>query len=344
MTTTATTQPCDSIRSETSQRIAIYVAGDGNIFFPALVALNSIRQHNQHIPFDYYMLFDEADLSPRMRALLDEHEIGFIDTGKLHQYGSLEEFGLMSENIWPREVFYNWLVPHHLSSMGYSHAVKADYDLLCVQSYNLSDILLQTETFAGNTWTQDMQKDGIDPETLTTLGFAEGEAVRIPYFNVGFVAINVDLYLSRSVFDRFKWIYKTIQDQKNVVKVAEQAAIAMLCALDKHKIRHLSKDYNMRITGLPDLSADLVPKIRNVHYLTSNKPWKPLSFKYIPAYASDTRAGLYLFRNLWLNSASKVSGFEEFISERPLTDVEYVGLFSRVLSEIYTRHNTNKVS
>ena len=327
-----------------SPRIAIYVAGDGNIFFPALVALNSIRAHNAHIPFDYFMFFDEEDLSPRMQQLLDEHEITFVDTQKLSQYGSLDNLGLMTENIWPREVFYNWLVPHHLAALGYSHAVKADYDLLCVGRYNLADILIQTETFAGNTWLQDMAKDGIEKETLSELGIIATDApVRIPYFNVGFVPINVDTYVRRDVFGSFKSIYMQIQEQKNTVKVAEQAAIALLCAIDGHKIRHLTKDYNMRITGLPDIQTDLMPELRNIHYLTSNKPWKPVSFKYISAYAGDTRAGLYLFRNVWLNAASKVRGYDEFISQSPLTDLEYVGLFSRVLKEIYARHNASRL-
>lgn len=328
------------MESVESQRIAIYVAGDANIFFPGLVALNSIREHNPHIPFDYFMLFDESDLSPRMRNLVDEYEINFIDTQKLEQYGSLDDFGIMAEKMWPREVFYNWLVPHHLFDLGYSHAVKADYDLLCVGGYNLSDILIQTETFAGNTWLQDMHKDGITKDTLSAVGIeSNGATARIPYFNVGFVPINLDLYVKRDVFGSFKDIYTLIQRQGGRVNVAEQAAIAMLCIANEHKIRHLTKDYNMRVTGLPDLHADLMPELRNLHYLTSNKPWKPVSFNYISAYATDRRAGLYLFRNVWLNAASKIRGYDEFVSQSPLTDLEYVGLFSRVLKEIYTRHN-----
>jgi lipopolysaccharide biosynthesis glycosyltransferase len=318
------------------KKIAVYIAGDSNIFFPGLVALNSIRIHNGHIPFDYFMFFEKDHLTPRMAELLETYGINFLDSTELDSFGSVEGMAVMAEKVWPAEVFNNWLAPMYFHEAGYEVAVKADYDLLCMAPYALADLAVTKETFASFTWSQNLTADGVTQETLIDLGVPpENTLGRLQYFNVGFVSINTSLYVERQVFERFKEIYSRLVGQSGKVKAAEQAAIALLCSVDNLLIRHIGKDYNVRATVLPDLAGDLMPKVRNIHFLTSNKPWKPVSFAYLSAYAKDDRAGLYMYRNIWLHEASKVDCFEEFVSQRPLTDLELLGLWTRVLGEVY---------
>lgn len=324
-----------------SPRVAVYTAGDANIFFPALVAFKSIREHNADLPFDYFMCFNGDGLTPRMTDLMDRYGVQFLDTADLSKHGSIADLTLMTETVWPSEVFLNWVAPIYFAEAGYSHALKVDYDILCVAPYALADILMHSETFGGNTWGQQLLKDGITVETLAKLGLTDYSAAsRTTYFNVGFVAINLDRYVSGKVFDRFKEVYATLQSQDGAVNVAEQASICIVAAVDGHKVRHLGKDYNMRVTQFPDLAGDLRPEIRNIHFLTSNKPWRPISFKYLKHYVTSERAGLFFYRNIWLNAASKVDGFAEFVAERPLNEMQMVGLWSRVMTDLYGAHRT----
>jgi len=324
-----------------SPRVAVYTAGDANIFFPALVAFKSIREHNADLPFDYFMCFDREGLTPRMSELMDRYDVRFLDTAELSRHGSIEDLALMTETVWPSEVFLNWVAPLHFAEAGYSHALKVDYDILCVAPYALADILMHSETFGGNTWGQLLLKDGITAGTLAMLGLpGYSSQSRTAYFNVGFVAINLDRYVEGKVFDRFKEVYSVLQAQDGSVNVAEQAAICIIAAVDGHKVRHLGKDYNMRVTQFPELSGDLMPVIRNIHFLTSNKPWRPVSFKYLKHYITSERAGLFFYRNIWLNAASEVDGFAEFVAERPLSEMQMVGLWSRVMTDLYAAHRT----
>jgi lipopolysaccharide biosynthesis glycosyltransferase len=313
------------------RRIAVYIAGDSNIFFPALVAIDSIQRHNQHLPFDYFMSFEESGLTDQMRFSLTKRNITFVDVDSLGEHGTVDDLPLMGESRWPKHVFYNWLLPNYLHAVGYQYALKVDYDLLCVEMYELSDVRFPDNTMAGLTFDLNLLGEGVAPEHLTDLPDPE----HTPYYNAGFVPINLARYVEQDTFGRFKDVYMRIQSGGKKIANAEQAALAIVGTMDPTPIHRLDAAYNQRITLLPALTPKAKPILKNIHYLTHNKPWLPVDFRYLSGYVKIKRTGVYLYRNIWLNYASEIEGFSDFVKVRPHTDLQTIGIMAKVLDAHY---------
>lgn len=323
-------------KSSMAERLAVYIAGDHNIFFPGLVTLATIKQHNPTAPIDLFMLFDEAGLTPRMRELLDKYGINFIPVEALSEYGRIDDMAQMQENVWPTEVFYNWLAPLKFWDMGYRDIVKADYDMLCVAPWDISELRLSGADLATTNWKQSAFKDGVLEETADSIGWVpRDDKGTIDYSNVGFVAIDGRSYAQSDFFTVFKSVYQALMAQSGKVAAAEQVAFGITIELVGLKLGKIDKSYNHRVSTLPELDENYFPKIRNIHYLTSNKPWKPLTFKYMHAYAKDGRGGIFLFRNLWLKRAAHIEGFSEFVDQRPHDELNELGIALNVVKSVY---------
>lgn len=318
-----------------AERIAVYIAGDSNIFFPGLVTLTSMKQHNPFAPIDYFMLFNADGLTGRMRALLNKHEISFIPVEHLKEFGTIDDMAQMPENVWPTEVFYNWLAPMAFWDRGYRDIVKADYDMLCVASWTISDLRMTDAHMGTTNWYQSAFADGVLPETAAKLGWSpRDDKGTIDYSNVGFVAIDGRSYVRSDFFGVFKRTYQTLMNQSERIAASEQVAFGIAVELCGLKLKKVDKSYNHRVTTIPELDQHFRPNLRNIHFLTSNKPWNPLSFKYMHAYAKDGRAGLFLYRNVWLKSAARVEGFNEFVDERPLDVLNELGVALNVVKSM----------
>lgn len=317
------------------KKYAVFIAGDHNIFFPAVVAINSIKEFNKHLNLDYFIIFDGNKLDVNMINIMSKYNIKFIDSKEILKFGSIDDLEVMHEAQWPKEVFLNWLAPSYFYKEGYDIAIKADYDLLCIDSWNEEDINLKEEVFSSHIWnTQNLLKDGVDFSILSKYGFLnESEAIATSYMNVGFVVINLQFYNDYNCFSLFKKIYNDIVGCKKV-NVAEQAAISVLIKYLKLKTKNISCSYNYRITTiLPD---NFYGKVKNIHFLTSNKPWRELSFKYAKAYISDNRVHLYLFRQIWLDYASKFSEFNQYVKiTSSLTPNENIANINTMFKMIY---------
>lgn len=322
-------------RLDTTGRLAVYIAGDHNIFFPAVVALDSIRKHNGNAPFDYYILFPREHLTERMEQILASHNIKFIDVGRFEQYGSVEGLSPMHENRWPEELFYNWIAPLYFLEHGYKHALKVDYDILCMGQYELSHLINPESTFTGLTWDLDLIKEGLTEAHLAALNLQGFNAEKVPYFNAGFVAINLTRYASNDTYTRFRNIYTLIQTHGSKVNMTEQVALAITAFLDPSPVARIDESYNTRITTVPRLSADKTPIIRNVHYITQNKPWRVVDFRYLEGYTKSHKTCLYMYRNAWLNYAAKIDGFSEYISIQPPTELENIAMYAQIFSSHY---------
>lgn len=319
-----------------AERLAVYIAGDHNIFFPGLVTLTTIRQHNPTAPIDYFMLFEGDGLTDRMEDLLTRHDIGFIPVESLNKYGTIDDMAQMEEKAWPTEVFFNWLAPLAFWDLGYRDIVKADYDMLCVAPWVISDLRMVGADMGTTNWHQSAFGDGVLPETAAELGWTpRDEKGTIDYSNVGFVAIDGRSYVQSDFFGIFKNAYQALMSQAGKVAAAEQVAFGIAIELAGLKIKKVDRSYNHRITTIPDLDKEFRPNLRNIHFLTSNKPWRPLSFKYMDAYAKDVRAGLFLYRNLWLKQAAHVEGFSEFVDERPLDTLNELGVAINVVKSMH---------
>ena len=318
-------------------RIAVYVAGDAGIFFPALVAFDSIQRHNTTNPFDYFMCFDGRDFTGEMDRLLAERDINFVDTKALAPYGSVEGLPVMKEQRWPTHVFYNWLFPDWLYEQGYAKALKVDYDLLCLGRYYLPDLMPDTATLSALTFRVNLVGQGVTDNALNELRIpvSEGKAV-VPYFNAGIVGINLKDYVNSKTFDVFCSVYSVIQRDGNAVTNAEQAALAIVAYHSSGGIKEIPTAYNQRINVLPRLDSKGNLDIKNIHYLTQNKPWIAPDYRYLKGYTKDGRTAVYIYREIWHEYAQRIRGYERYVAVHSPTSLDRLTMFATVLNAYHS--------
>lgn len=316
-------------------RIAVYIAGDHNIFFPAVVAIKSIQVHNPNHPFDFFISFSREHLSGRMQQILSDIGATFVDVNTLKAYGSVDGMSLMRENRWPEEIFFNWVAPYHFAALGYEYALKVDYDILCVGEYQMSRLVNPASTFSALTWDLSLFREGLTDRHLSALAMPDLDATSVPYFNAGFVAINLKGYVELDLYRHFKRIYTAIESVEGSVNMTEQVALAITATVDPTPVAHLDESYNKRITSLPRLGPDKKPEIRNIHYITQNKPWKPVDFRYLDGYTKAQKTCLYMYRNTWLNFAATIPGFTDFVDIKPPTELETLSMYTEIFASHY---------
>lgn len=299
-------------------RVAIYVAGDTAIYFPALVALTSIQTHNPDRPFDYYLSFEHDSLTDEMAATLRAYNIKFVPSEDLASFGITEDLPVMSEGQWPRAVMRNWVMPMYLHDVGHRYALKVDYDILCVDSYRLEDLMEPIHLFAGAVFQVDLAAQGIDQEVCDAIGIESVKDVRsVSYWNVGVTVINLERYATERILMRFKEHYEAVSAASRVPPNAEQAALALVAMSRPDGIRKIDPSYNVRTSTLPELDGNFRAQIRNIHYITHNKPWKRPNFKYLESYVPGKRTCYYMYRDAWLRYAERLPGFNSFVEAEP---------------------------
>lgn len=315
-----------------SKNIAVYIVGDAGIFFPGLVALRSIQDHNLDNPFDYFMCFDQNDLTEEMNVVLKEHNINFVDIAELKPYGSVDDLAPMQEQRWPTHVFCNWLFPCWLHQAGYDEALKVDYDLLCVDKYYLPELMPGSMTISALRFDVDLVRVGVSEQALTELKIplVDGGA-SIPYYNAGVVGMNLERYVSAGTFAFFRYAYLTVQEHSKSVMNAEQVALAIV-AYHSGGIMGIPTAYNQRITILPELDSDGRPMLKNIHYLTQNKPWKEPDYRYLAGYAQIGRTGVYIYRDIWHQYARTVPGYTGYVPAHSPTPMDTLAMYTKVLA------------
>lgn len=323
-----------------SGRIAVFVAGNSAIYFPALVALTSISRFNKHLPLDFFISFDEDDLTAEHASAFDNFGIKFVPSDSLESIESLNSFELMHEGRWPKHVFYNWIMPIYLDGLGYEFALKVDYDVLCMSPYRYSDIADGASVFNACVFTQNLLKEGIVESVCNAFGADFAQQNKARYFNAGFAAVHIPAYVRSNFFSRFQSAYSMIMQDCPSVPNAEQVAWSLVCAADPVVLRNIDHSYNVRATTLPELKDDGSALIRNVHFVTHNKPWLPADFTYLHRYVPRRRTSVYIYREAWLREASRLPGFNKYVPVGEPEDADTIGLLARVLKAHYAHDRT----
>ncbi|MBI0028369.1 hypothetical protein H3S88_10470 [Gilliamella sp. B14448G11] len=310
---------------------AVFIAGDENIYFPALVALESINEHNEGI-FDLFMCFDGSKLTPSMQQTLNKYSINFVDTKELSKFGIEEKFSTMIENHWPIDIFYNYALPIYLGELGYTYSYKVDYDILCVGKYILDEIEPCDVFFSGWSNKVDLEKENIEKETIKKLideNIISGQS--IDYMNVGFLGFNNKIYTEQNFFEKLSEVYQLLKRESPNAKLLEQIAFALVIESTKGKFKKIPETYNHRVLSTRESDDNFEFDTKNIHFITKFKPWKKLEKNIIKWSIFNNGSHIYLYRNLWLDYASKIEGFEIFCMEKPLTVKQLVGMEMHVV-------------
>lgn len=315
-------------------RSAIFVAGDERIFFPALVALESMTTKNPGV-FDPYICFDESKLTDVMRQALDYHGIRFIDSKSLSAYeivGDLEE---MKEGRWPVEIFLNWALPEYFADKGYKYSIKVDYDILCVSKYDLEDVFPVQSIAKGLVIEVDFEREGVSRELLDKAA-SEGifEYGKACYMNAGFVAFNNLACHDFNFFARIVATYKYLSRESPSANLTEQIALAFVLSTYPGGVEKIHPTYNHRVRWGILVGENMEPTARNIHYITSVKPWNKFDRGQVKHFVNSKQGVLFAYRAIWLESAARSPWFSSFCDQSPMSQLKTLGL-SIVLAHAY---------
>lgn len=311
------------------KKVALFIAGDANIFFPALVAMTSIHRYNSK-GFDYFMCFERSALSSDMQAVLDKYGINFIDSSALEALAIVKAMTKL-KGRWPVEVFLNWALQEHLAGLGYRYSVKADYDILCIESYgDLTRMLAPGQMMTGiktggNT---ELVSLSTAAKVLEVTGLACDHPTAI---NVGFMVFDNAACVQYRLFEKFRTIYEIIATQNPPVELPEQVAATILLHRQCLEPKYLRERFNMRVRRMP-MPSGLSLNITNVHFISKYKPWLPITIEQVSELARNGSPILPFYRNLWLEHAASLPEFDRFCDQRPLTSAEMLSIAATALS------------
>jgi len=308
-------------------RTAVFIAGDKNIFFPAVVAMRSVQVHNPG-RFDYFLSFDEADFTDRMREITDRYDINFLNSRGIDRANRAFDLDKM-EGFWPVEINLNWLLPEHLHGFGYAYSIKLDYDILCVGAYDdldrywPRDVAYAAVHIKAREW-----PDEIPGHLNRDLNL---DLAKTLYSNAGFIVFNNAICRQESFYDKFENAHHFLIDNAPDVALREQAALAIVSA-GFGGIADIPTRYNHRIPRFRR-EAGGGPPLVNIHYIGEQKPWRPLEYGIAEALVGRGRGILLFFFPVWLEFAASVEGFTEFCEVRPYTAMDVLGLARGVINE-----------
>lgn len=248
---------------------AIFIAGDENIYFPALVAIESIRAHNRGV-FDYFICFDREKLTPYMEMVLNSKSINFINTKDLDsEFNISKRFKEMSEGHWPVDVFYNYVIPICLGNMGYSYSYKVDYDVLCTGKYDLNEIEPKDVVISGWSNKLNLASPGVPQSVIDD--FVKDGTIRnqnVDYMNVGFIGFNNKKYIELDMYSVFAEAYEKLFRLCPKAKLLEQIAFSLLIESTGGDFLNFSEAYNHRVLAIRKSDNNFLFDTKNIHFIT----------------------------------------------------------------------------
>lgn len=311
-----------------ADRVVAYAAGDHRIVFPAAVALQSLEDHN---PGQYHRIicFDGSQLTEEHREIMDRHGIEFLDARTVPDFNRVKEMPLMKEGRWPAEVFLNWALPEHLATLGWRYSLKFDYDVVCVAAVDAVDKAIETGTKVAYRRLGPRYKA---PSAEIAAAFEERTGRPFPAsnkINVGVAFFDNQAMREGRYFDEFLKAYGTLMDIAPQMNATEQIALAAV-----------SHDFGEGFRGLPasmnrfarPFKSKFEPEadIRIIHYNGNLKPWKTIEPRHYRMAERRHEISPLLLREMWLQHAQHVHGFQEYTDQRPVQPLELLTLVKKL--------------
>lgn len=321
--------------------IAIFIAGDKRIFFPALVAFASIKENNPS-GFDFFLCFDQEDLNPEISETLEKYGVSFLDSKSVEGYHSAQKAGKYLGGRFPPEVCLNWCLPQHLLKSGYRLSMKLDYDLLCTGTLDGLLNEISEDFFFSFSITQfgsTIPDDALE-QIKAEMGLEEPQKFSI---NPGVALLDNQKCEDASFYEKIFKIIEILSGKGLKLRALEQAALALFVANHESGFAAMEGRYHQRATvGTAD--CEFEPNVSFVHYLTRHKPWLPFSMEDLKEVSRMGATRIPFYRNLWINFARKIDGFSEYCNEKPYDDLELIGLAGAVIQVDRDAIETKKAS
>ena len=310
-------------------KLCAYIAGDKNIIYPAIVSLLSVIKYNSEL--DLFLFTDSKAVNKEQTEFCKKNNINIVDLSVIDEDGRMHVFKDMQR--WPKEVFYNYIIPYYLTKFSYKYAIKLDYDTLCCYKFKYEDILPNDSECLSIILKGSLNKylNSTDlnlVQNITNLKkFNEFTSV-----NTGVFVINVKSYLKLDIFTYFRNIYSYIKDLNISLdqETLEQWAFGAVQCCINHKYKKLPVSYNFRPTPL----VDNMNIIHVVHFSTVFKPWKEIDIDKLVKEEVKVRGFSFfkqiIFYNRWKEFANSLN-FKQFnYDSAPLSDLFIYNIYAQI--------------
>lgn len=291
---------------KTAMKTVLYVAGDENIILPSLVFFKSIREHNEYFPL--YIITETKKIPQKYKIFARNNSIEIIDTGDLDKHNTeyIEKFSRMGR--WPRHVFYNWLAPRYFHNVGFDYAIKADYDMLCLNKIILSEIIPNQEEVI-TVLRKAKIKAKLDKQSFANicshLNLDFPEEARSA--NVGLVVFNLSTWNKLNLEELYINIYLYLKNRipewngQIINETLEQLAFACLQGRTKTLFKSLPEEYNYRPIFARSINLPVF-----VHYNTPLKPWHEIDYQIASKYNPVGVISQLILNHKWQTFAAKI--------------------------------------
>lgn len=257
-----------------SKNISAYIAGDKNIVYPAIVTLMSLKKYNNNI--DCFIFTECEFLNDEQRDFCKKNNIVVEDIKDIDKQNYLSNFSDMKR--WPYQIFINYLVPLYLKNKyEYDYAIKLDYDMLCVDTFNFEEIIpSKTEILSVvlkrklSSYISKSDRKMIEQSCDFIINDNHCST------NVGTIVFDLYEYCNRKIDQCFLELYKIFLIKKFYLddETIEQFIFGLLQSQFKLTYRDLDVSYNFR-PGVVKKNQN----IKIIHFSTIYKPWNILDIE-----------------------------------------------------------------
>lgn len=251
------------------KNISAYIAGDKNIVYPAIVTLMSVKKYNKDI--DCFIVTECDFINEEQKVFCKNNNITLIDIKEVDDSNYLANFSDMKR--WPFQIFINYLVPVYLKEKyGYDYAIKLDYDMLCIDFFDIEEILPKSKNVLTVVFKSKLSSYITKEEKIKIEKYCQLKVVdEHTSCNVGTIVIDLAEYAKLGIHVIFLELYKifSIQNFILVNETVEQFIFGLIQSKINCKFKKLDATYNCR----PGVIKKLPNKVKILHYNTIFKPW-----------------------------------------------------------------------
>lgn len=245
-------------------KIACFINGNKHILYKDILTLSSVKNFNPEL--DLFSCSDVYPLPHKYRYYLSSYNLRYFPISE-----DMRRFmdTYPDQGGYSQPVVLKYYLPIYLYNLGYDFAISLDYDMICLNKYNLQEILPYDDIMAASSIVPLREK--LDNDQMLFLKkklSIEDNVFNIKIPNLGFVVYNLKKYSQSQFLSRLIEVYRLVKELE-VSHPCDEISypIAMKCI--NHEIKMIPYKYNFC-----PLWANFSLEMTNIHYVGAAKPWK----------------------------------------------------------------------
>ena len=303
-------------------KICAYIAGDKNIIYPSIVCLSSVKKYNKDI--DLFLFTEKRYATDEHIRLCNKYNITIIDINEIDKKHTINYFSAFMR--WPVHVFYNYIAPDFLYTKGYNYAIKLDYDMLCIDAFNIDEILPSK-----NEGICVIQKRNlstyIDEDNLNKIE-SKFKLDDFKSTNTGFIVFNLEFYNKKNVSKLYGDVFMYFTEKEIISEeTSEQFCFGLLQSTLGVKFKKLKYLYNFR----PYIETQNINNTKIIHYTTVLKPWKQFITEDIAKFNKDGYIRHVLLTSYWIEHANSLHFTEKWYANENFSIHDIYNIFNQSL-------------